>query len=866
MDFLLYLAKFLFFTLLSEYLRPKVQREKPAAAGLKDLNFPTVDQTRPHQWLMGTQLVDNPNLFATFDFQSQERTKRVRTGLIRRETIVVGHDYYVGFAMVLCGGSGARLRRIWAGDRLIWEGNITSGTRVPVNIEWFEEGQPDAPRGFKGIVEFYSGPSSPTFTPRSNYLIDKRGTDNVPNWKHVTYVVLRGLRDSDVTSGFIPSALVQALTAGGIKRGMWIGTSTQVEHLKFELERMPSAASTGIGAPADGGNYWAIGQDANPAYAIAEVMTDTKYCAGIAVEELDAASFHRAAKVLFEENHGTSQLWDSQRSSGEVVLELCRQIGGVIQPDPLTGLHTMRLLRAADEPVLTLNDDNIKVLSQFSQNSMDEATNSLALTYADRSDKFKRKPVEVLDDAAIEIAGKVIPGTASYAGITNGDLANIVATRDLRSLSSPLATARLTAIVPKRQRFLPGDVVLLSSMKNGITGLRMRVTSARYSKPGEALCELELIEDVFRSGEAVFSAPQPVPGATAVAPGPIGWADYVRVAPYPLTEESEPRMLFLAGAPLTNPERATSYRLGYFDDSATRDTSTVAWSERNYGFAARVQATTAIGQSQTGTFTMSTSTSDAYTIGRAAGREVLASFGPELLRVRATVSGTVASVVIVERGVYGSMPSEVGVGNTLILMYDYAIDSAPLVVQPHPSFGSLGIGVVAQASIVRAQTIGPAGLGPFNGAMDSGTVAVGMQVPLSVFEPYGPGNVRVGGVEPARFDSANWPIADEVVATYPVSNATTFSFTGRNRKRADLWEGYNSGTGLEPGSTVSVAFASRPYPSADVSTYTSHGGFNSTSGALPVMPAGQRLVCASVTITSPTAGSKSWAFYWVKPA
>jgi Putative phage tail protein len=861
MDVLLYLGKFLLLTILSEYLRPRMQQDKPAAAGLKDLSFPTADQTRPHQWLIGRRLIDNPNLFGTFDFETQERTKRVRTGILRKENIVIGHDYFVSFAMVLCGGTGATLRRLYAGDRVVWEGDLTTGQTVPISIEWTEDGQPDLPRGFKGYLEFYSGPFANGQAPRSGYLRDRRGSDNVPTWKHLTYVVLRGIREASTIPP--PASFVGTLLAGSMqRRGMWIGTSTRPEHLKFEVERMPSAASTGLGAPADAGSYWTVGTDSNPAYALAEVLTDPNYCAGIGSEELDIESFHRAAKVLKEEGHGTSQLWDSQRSSGEVALELCRQMGAVIQPDPLTGLHTLRLLRSTDEPVLVLNDDNIKVLSQFSQNSMDEATNSLALTYADKDEKFKQKPVEVLDDAAIEVAGRVIPGTASYAGITNATLANIIATRDLRSLSAPLATARVTAIVPKRQRFLPGDVVLLSSLKNGVTSLRMRVTSARYSKPGEALCELELIEDIFRSGEAVFSPPVPTPGSVSGIPDAAGWSQYNRLAPYPLTPApEEPLMLFLAGAPAANPERATGYRLGYFDDETVRNSSTVAWSDSTYRFAARGYLQGTLAWAQTGQVAMTVTASDAYTISRNPG-EVLALCGTELMRVSATASGTTATVTVIERGVYGTMPYGRSSGEELVLMYGYAIDSVPLVVSaPDPNYG--GNTVVLRDSYVRAQTLSRGGVGPFDTIGDSGVVYADSQVAPNVLEPYGPGNVRAGGQVPAPAAEANWFYGDEWANALPQINSGDFSFTGRNRLRVDRWEGYTSGSGLEPGSIASVGISTRPWPEAG--EYEPHGGFEGTNGGV-TLPAGQRLVCASLQIVSPTGGTKKWAFYWRKTA
>jgi hypothetical protein len=871
MDFLLYLGKFLLLTVLSEYLRPKAQRDKPAAAGLKDINFPTADPTRPHQWLMGRRLIDNANLFGTFDFESSERTKSIRTGLIRRETVVTGHDYYVSAAMVLCGGTGAKLRRIWAGkDRLVWEGSLESGYTLPISIEWTEEGQTDAPRGFKGFLEFYSGPSAVTGQPvTSAYLLEKRGAGNVPAWKHLTYIVLRGTGPDSgtVVNSALAQTVLRALAYGSLSHhGMWIGTSTQVEQLRFEVERMPTAVSTGLGNNPEG-VFWSVDGDANPAYALAEVLTDVHYGAGIAPEEIDAPSFHRAAKVLWTERHGTSQLWDSQRVSGEVVLELCRQIGGILQPDPLTGLHTLRLLRGTDEPVLVLNDDNIQRLAQFSQNSMDEATNSMALNYASRDEKFELRPVDVLDDAAIEIAGKVIPGTASYAGITNASLANIIATRDLRSVSSPLATARLSAIVPKRQRFLPGDAVVLSSVKNGIISLRMRVTSARYSKPGESLCELELVEDVFRSGEAIFSPPTAVAGTSPSAPSEAGWSDYTRLAPYPLTDTpQEPHMMFVAGAPLFNPERATGYRLGYFDDATTRDSTTVAWSETRTAFAARGTLAQPLAQLQTGAISMNVSTGDAYTISRNSGAEVMAYIGEELLRVSATVAGTVATVTILERGVYGTMPEASLAGQYLVLVYDKVIDPAPLVVGAS-EYGTDWV-ATARASRVRTQTIGRGGLGPFDTVSQvfDPTVPAGVNIRADLLDPYGPGNVLVDGTAPARCAQFGITPGGASTSTFPTLAGAALTFAGRNRLRTDTWQGYLTGTGLEPGATASVNVQSRPWPAAG--DFVLHASLDATSGSctLPTLPAGQRFVQASITIDSPTGGTRSWCWGWFKAA
>lgn len=510
MDFLSLFLQFLFWQALGELIRPKPKYQANKGGSLKDLSFPTADPSRPVQKLFGRRLIDNANLFGTWDYKVEERYKKVKTGFFTSTKQPLPPVYYVSAGMVLCLDGGVRIKRVWVGDRLAWEGDAGTGSTIPLDVEYAEQGYEDSPKGIKGVLEFHSGDSTP-----SAYIASKMPAGTTPAWPHLSYVVLRG---ADGASG------------------AWIGTSQQVDHLKIECERYPTSASTGLGSLTGGGK---VGVDANPAYVIAETLVDTVGGAGLPSTMQDAASFHAVAAKLISEKHGTSQLWDNQRTSGDVVAEICRQIGGALVQDPATGKHRLRLFRAADPIALTLDVNNVKEVQSFARASMSEATNALALNYTDRNSKnYEQKPVEVQDTAAVDAAGAVISGTTSYAGIMDAATALNVGLRDLRALSAPLATARVVAIVPKSSRLVVGDPVAFSFAPLGIGSLRMRVVRARYAQQGQALCEVELVEDVFQPGGALYGTTDPTdPSDPAYGsePGtpPINWGVPPVVTPTP---------------------------------------------------------------------------------------------------------------------------------------------------------------------------------------------------------------------------------------------------------------------------------------------------------------------------------------------
>lgn len=778
MDFLSWLIQFFVMQVLAELVRPKPKMQKPAAVGLKELNAPTVDETRCLPWLVGRAKQDAPNLTGTFDYFAKPRFKRVRTGLTTSYNQPLGYDYYLGMSMTLCAGSGVRLREIWAGsgDKAvkIWSGNAVSGTNINLNYTTYDKSDSDRdyPNGYSGVLEFHSGDTAP-----SAYLTAKQGAGNVPAWPHATYVVLRGTSTA---------------------AGAWVGATGSMLPLAFVIERDPDAATynpNNVAQPA--GALLSNGTDSNAAYVIAELMTDATFWAGEHPDFIDMDSFGQAAAGCSADGHYIGTLIDTQRSTDEVVLEFCRQIGAVLQQNPVTGQHMLKLIRAADTPVLTLDDSNVSEVASFSRNSVDEATNQLTGTYLDRTSIWQKRQLTPQQDlGAIYTAGRVISGTAEYSSITDPVQGAKILARDLRTLSSPLASARLTAIVPKRQRFIPGDLVTWSNERLGITGLRMRITSSRYLKPGDNRCELELIEDVFGSGVNVYAAPK----ALAYGPETVGYNSpatavpaaisnnangmYLLAAPYALTGDNADHALAMAFPPDVN---SRAYGLYWYQDESqlyADDRSSI-----NFGAVG-----TLVGSLDGAAFTpvnvvAAVNASNAAALARAAPGNVYFSIGYgspsgniEMFQASGftlNAGQTQVTLTGITRAIWDTVPQSFAANTPVYVWLDFVIDSQRLQTIVRGDSNQVCEAYEGQSPLgIKALAFNELGDAPLSAGAVYAPGAAAFTVNSKGYRaaaPYGPGNVRLAGMLGGTEAS---PATGVSVAT---GGAVSVSWSPRNR-------------------------------------------------------------------------------------
>lgn len=108
--------------LLLELIRPKQDNnQKPSPLG--DFSIPTAQEDRPVPVIFGTVRQNGPNVIWYGDYKAVPHTKRVRTGMISKEDVVVGHKYHLGLQMALGRGEIDKITGLWVDDVQLFPGD-----------------------------------------------------------------------------------------------------------------------------------------------------------------------------------------------------------------------------------------------------------------------------------------------------------------------------------------------------------------------------------------------------------------------------------------------------------------------------------------------------------------------------------------------------------------------------------------------------------------------------------------------------------------------------------------------------------------------------------------------------------------------
>lgn len=258
------------------------------------------------------------------------------------------------------------------------------------------------------------------------------------------------------------------------------------------------------------GSHAVNGVDSNPACAAFELLTDTDWGFGISSSKIDAASFLEAGETLFEEGNGFSFLLDRPIDASELKREIERQIDGTIYLDQRTGLFKMALFRAGydiDDVPQIVDNVNLKNITDFTRGTWDGTTNQVQIEFEDRQREYAQTFAIAQDLANSRIQGsQIISAQMTYPGVKDKDLANQIASRELRALSTPLAKATVT-VDRSLSAVVPGDVVAVSDSTLGVIQFPMRVLSVNYGTLDEGTISLGLVQDVFQFAQPFFGAP-----------------------------------------------------------------------------------------------------------------------------------------------------------------------------------------------------------------------------------------------------------------------------------------------------------------------------------------------------------------------
>ena len=258
--------------------------------------------------------------------------------------------------------------------------------------------------------------------------------------------------------------------------------------------------------------------DINPAHIIRECLTNMVWGIGVAESNIDDASFKKSADILYDEQMGMSIKWTDSTSINEFVDNVKEHINAQLYLDRVTNKWKLYLIRddydVAD--LISLDESNIRNLD-FERRTLAECVNSVTVTYWDR-ERAKDSTVTVQDIARIAQQEGVISQALDYKGFTNSDLASRVALRDLKTLSSTLATVSFDVDEGFSESWHEGMPFKLSDESYGLSEAVMRIRTIKRGDGINNTVYVEAIEDSFSSPmQSVIEYVPPVSGADSTA-------------------------------------------------------------------------------------------------------------------------------------------------------------------------------------------------------------------------------------------------------------------------------------------------------------------------------------------------------------
>lgn len=383
--------------------------------------------------------------------------------------VTIGYRYYAGFHAVLCHGPVDAITRIFVGDKTAWTGHQAVSGGIPIHEPYLFGGD-QREGGIMGAVEVSMGGPSQMPSPYLRMLLG----DMVPAFRGVTSII----------------AWRPQLSA----------MNPYVKPWRFEAIRIPKGWYESKAQ---------IGDDANPAHIIYELLTNAEWGMGYSPGDIDEASFIAAADALYAEMFGLSLLWSDQTSVDEFIGEVLRHIDGVLFTHPRSGQFVLKLFRDDYDPdtLPTLGPSNVLSLESFSRVGWSDRVSQVTVTWVDGPTN-KKQSFTVYNMAVFGMqgAGRPVPVVNDYPGLSNAAIATAVTYRDLRRASAPLAQIVLTA---NRQAaaLTQGDVFRFDWPELEIDGMVLRVLKIDYGTLQKGAVRLECVEDIFSLGIPATAAP-----------------------------------------------------------------------------------------------------------------------------------------------------------------------------------------------------------------------------------------------------------------------------------------------------------------------------------------------------------------------
>lgn len=450
-------------------LAPKPKFENARASTLDDLQFPRAGEGAPVPLVLGKVMMKGPNTCWSGDFEAVPIKKKQKTGLFSSKKVIVGYTYYIGLQMGLALGK-CTLHKIVSDKDTLWEGTATADGQVLQISKPDLYGGKEKGGGFISKVSFYPGSD----TQGINAYLEGKNPGMTPAYRGFCYLVFEKAN---------------------------IGESNSLRSMWMEL----SQYTNGLGL-ANGINK--VKDDLNPMELLYQAFTLDWGGLDVTPDLLDLPSLVRCAQTLYDEGNGMSVCVSSTNAGKDIAEEVLRQVDGLMYQDPQTGKMVMKLIRndynIEDLPVF--DESNIITIRSFASKLWEDTVNQVRVNYNSRANNYKTGTAVTQDLANINAQERVRSITQSYPGVTEGELANELAARDLSQGSVPLLSASIE-MNREGAQLRPGDPFLWAWDAYGLEQVVMRVKNFDLGALNDNRIAVDCNQDDFAIAATVFAPP-----------------------------------------------------------------------------------------------------------------------------------------------------------------------------------------------------------------------------------------------------------------------------------------------------------------------------------------------------------------------
>ena len=426
----------------------RVANRKPKPLGVDEDRFSTNEQAKPVPYFAGKLRLACQFISDVFDVR-----KASHSATSGKQAGKGGQQYFASFAALIAHGPIDAIHQVILNGDQVWpeigtedsiERDISNPDFVDLTIDGF------------GIVRFYWGTET---QPDDDYIRIKSGITHPP-YKGMSYLVAHQL-----FLGF---------------------NQTNVQNLEVIASRYPELGSSPR----------LIGEDANPAHVLYELLTHPRLGRGFDASLVDAAALEALGEQLEDELIGISPKLDTQRDAIGWIVSLLEYIDGypIISPEGLLSFGTIRPRLPAGLPEI----DETVMVDPPNVNPEDWSTtfNETNVKFTSPTQKYDPDAKTWRDRGNFQITGQLNTQTLERTWITNPAVAEFMATAIGRVTSLPEVTGqislRLTALF---EQLTPGAGFLLTYPPRGYDQIQCIVTERNVPDPARPVYQISFRVD-----------------------------------------------------------------------------------------------------------------------------------------------------------------------------------------------------------------------------------------------------------------------------------------------------------------------------------------------------------------------------------